>query len=437
MEITKENNKDLNYKIEFEIKAEDINKKYQEELKKYQGQVEIKGFRKGKAPLNIVEQKYGAALKSDVINQMTQDAVSKIIKDKNLKPAEKPKVSIDFEKNDDLKGTVEFEVLPTIPDIDFSKIEIEKPEIELDEKDVEDSLKKIAESRRTSEKIKEDRPIKKGDVAVIDFEGFIDNKPFDGGKANSHFLEIGSKSFIGDFEDQLIGKKTGDKTDVKVKFPKDYHANNLADKDALFKVEIKEIRERKTPAINDELAKQLKKKDLKDLTETVKTELKKSYNNSAKEKMKDSLIDKLDEKVKFKLPENLVKQEFDVLWKQIEHAKKTGRLSEEDKKKSDKKLKDEYEKLAAKRVKLGLLLADVGNKNKIQVAKEDLEQLIMAEAMRFPGQEKKVFEYYSKNPQALDSLKGPAYENKIMDFMLEKVKTKSKKMKKDELFKKK
>jgi trigger factor len=436
MEITKTNSKDLNHTIEFKISKDEIDKEYNQKITDYSKKLDIKGFRKGKVPTNVVEQKYGETILSEVINELAQKCADQAIKEKKLKPADTPQLNMEpFSKGQDVKCKLELEVLPEIPDVDLSKIEVTKPIAEVDNAEVEKSLKNIAEQRRTAEKINEERPLKKGDIAVIDFEGFIDDKPFEGGKGKSYHLELGSNTFIGNFEDQLVGKKPGDKLDVKVTFPKDYQAGNLANKEATFKVEIKEIREKKVPEINDQFAKDLKLKDLKELKDKVSEEIKKSYEMYSKEKMKDELMDKLNDKVKFKLPEKLVDKEFDVIWKEIQHAKEHNKLSEEDAKKSEKKLKEDYKEMAKKRVKLGLLLADISNKAEVKLTQQDIQNILTKEAMRFPGQEKQVFEFYTKNPKALESLKGPAYEEKIIDHALSKVKAKEKKVSKEKLMK--
>ena len=287
--------------------------------------------------------------------------------------------------------------------------------------EIKDALDKLTEGRKTSEPLKEDRPTQKGDVLVIDFVGTMDGKEFKGGSGKDAYLELGSNTFIPGFEDQLTGHKVGETVDVNVTFPDNYHAKELAGKKAKFETKIKELRAWKKPEIDDEFAKFFGAKDLAGLKEMIKGELNKEYDRVARMHAKRALLDALNEEYDFDVPEGMVKSEFDSIWAQFEQAQKNNQLDEEEQKKSEDTLKKEYQKIAERRVRLGLLLAKIADENKVKVEREDLSKAIIEEAHRYPGQEQRVFEYYTKNPEAMEMLRAPVFEEKIVDFLLGKV----------------
>ncbi len=281
----------------------------------------------------------------------------------------------------------------------------------------------------------EDRGAKKGDIAVIDFVGSIDGVEFAGGKGENYSLELGSGSFIPGFEDQLVGKKAGEKVDVKVPFPADYHAKDLAGKDAVFAVTVKELRAKKAAEINDEFAKFFGKNSLDELREMIRSELTREYEDVSMSNLKRVLLDALADAHDFPVPESMLDLEFDAIWKQVQAAKDKKQLDEDDAGKTDEELRDEYRAIAERRVRLGLLLAEIGMKNKIAVTDADLNRAIMMEARQFPGQEKAVFDFYAKHPEMLDRLRAPLFEEKVIDFILKGVKLNEKKVTPEELYK--
>jgi trigger factor len=254
----------------------------------------------------------------------------------------------------------------------------------------------------------------------------MDGKEFRGGKGKDYYLDLGSNTFIPGFEEQLTGHKVGEQVDVDVTFPDNYHAKDLAGKKALFKVDIKELRCFKTPEINDDFAKIFGMESLEKLKEAIKSELEKEYSHISRTHAKRALLDTLAEEYTFEVPEGMVELEFNAIWNQFEQAKKSGKLDEEEKNKPEDDLKKEYRDIAKRRVRLGLLLAEIANLNKVTLTQEDLTNAIMAEAHRYPGQEKMVFEYYQKNPQALDAIKAPLFEEKVIDFILSTAKVNEK-----------
>lgn len=396
----------------------------------------IDGFRVGHAPRDVVEKKYRANAEAQAVDQLVEEGVKQVIDENKLELASAPKINVTkFIPSEGLEFELEMEVMPEIKDIDFSKITLEKQTLIVDDAEVDVTLDRIANMRRKAEKLASPRAAKAGDIVIIDFEGFLNGEAFEGGKATSHFLELGSGSFIPGFEDQLIGKEAPSELDVNVTFPKEYHKEDLAGKPVVFKVKLKEIREKVVPAIDDKLAKELGQENLAGLKKDVKETLEKTYDKAAKTKMKKELFEILAKDAKFDVPESITEREFNAIWEELTHAKAANQLSAEDAKLSDDKLKDKYMKEAEKRVRLGLILAKVGKENNIKVENSDLMDAIFEEAAKYPGQEQMVFDFYTKNDQAKESLRGPVYENKITEFIFTKTKIKEKPVKKEELLK--
>ena len=329
----------------------------------------------------------------------------------------------------DAEYSLEFDILPTLPTIDLEKFTVTKKTADLDEKEVETALENIRKSRSVAEKQDAKYKAANGDVAVIDFTGFVGDTAFEGGAAKKHHLILGSGAFIPGFEDQIIGHKIGDKFDVNVKFPADYHAENLAGADARFAVEIHEIRKHILPELNDELAKQVGQESVDALKAHIRNILTEQYNDAAQREMRNELLDILADKVKLDLPETLVSQELEMAKNEFERSH--ANCHDE---KCDHKWDEKQErKDAERRVKLGLILAEWGTQNKVEVSREDLQQAIWSEAARYPDP-KQVFEFYNKNQNALAMLRGMLFERKALDAMLTHVKTKEKKVKAEELF---
>ncbi len=417
------------------IPASEFASQMDAKLAEIQKEAKIQGFRPGQAPMNIIKSKYENAVKGEVLDNAIQTQTEKTFADNNIRPALRPKVEITkFEDGQDIEFKIDVEALPEIKPADFSKMEIQKLTADVTDVEIGKALDKLAEAKKTTAVLDEKRATKTGDVVVIDFAGSIDGEEFQGGTGKDYYLALGSNTFIPGFEEQLTGASVGDKVDVNVTFPENYHAKHLAGKEALFKVDVKELREFKLPELNDEFAKQFGSDTLDNLKEMIGTELGKEYANVARMHTKRALLDVLADAHSFDVPQGMVDMEFDSIWKQFEDAKKAGQLDDDEKSKPEDDLKAEYRGIAERRVRLGLLLAEVANENKIGLSQEDLTNAVMAEARRYPGQEKIVFEYYQKNPQALDSLKAPLFEEKVVDFILGQVKLNEKKVSVDELY---
>ncbi len=409
------------------IPAKTISSDIDSKLSEYGEKADIPGFRKGKAPKSVLQKKFGENAFGEVVNSQIQNSVEKIVKDNSIRPAIQPAIDVktaDVDK--DLEFSIEFVLMPQIDMMDLSKIKIETIKANVSDKEVDEALVGLAKDFRDSKKV--DRKAKKGDLVVIDFLGKVDDVAFEGGAGNDHNLELGSNSFIPGFEDQLIGAKVGDSKDVSVKFPDEYHAPNLAGKDAVFECKVKEVKEFVETKIDDEMAKKVGLKDLAELKENVKKQLSSKFDGSTRNLVKKDLMNQLDAGHKFDVPSIIVEQEFDEIWKSVKQSKKEGKLEDEDANKSDKELEKEYKEIALRRVRLGLLLTEIASELKVEVTQDDINSAVMSEAQRYPGQEMQVFEYYQKNPQVLEQLRAPILEEKVIDMILEKANTKEKLM---------
>ena len=356
----------------------------------------------------------------------------KAIEKEGLKPAFQPKIEVkSFEEDQDLTYTMALDVLPEFEVADFKKFKLQKPVAEPSDEAIEEALKRLAGNMQGSKKVETDRKTKNGDILLMDFDGRTadDDVKQPGMQASGHNLELGSGQFIPGFEDQLVGHKAGDKVEVKVTFPADYGAAELAGREAIFDVDIHEIHEKADTAIDDEMAKKLGLEDLKALQDAAKGELEKEYGQTSHMKVKRALLDQLDEAHDFEIPPNMLDMEYQGIIDQIEHNIKSqgenAEITDEE--------REDYRAIAERRVRLGLVLAEIGNSNGIQVNDPDLHQAVIAEAQKYPGQEKEVFDYYSKNRQALESLRAPLFEEKVVNFILEQIDVKETKVTPEEL----
>ena len=435
MNITELKSEGLKKEFKISIPAADFEKQVDAKINQIAKTTKIPGFRPGKAPKEMLKQKYRASVLGEVLDEAVRNATEEVIKSKKLTPAMMPNIKITtFEDGKDVEFEVSVELMPEIKVGDLSAIKLEKLMAEVPAEEVEKALKYISQSRRESVKVEEARAAAKGDTVVIDFVGSVDGVEFQGGKGNDYPLELGSGSFIPGFEDQLIGKKAGDKVDVKVKFPENYHAKDLAGKDSVFAVEIKELREAKDVEINDEFAKSLGEESLDKLKEAIANRIKGDYEAASKMKLKRQLLDNLDNSYSFEVPQGLVDAEYKGIVEQYEQAKKYNQLDESEKAKSEEDLMADYKNIAVRRVKLGLLLSEIGKDAKITITPDDINKAIMAEAKKYPGQEQMVFDYYLKNKQAIEALKAPVFEEKIVDYVIGKSKVDEKIVSIEELY---
>ncbi len=394
------------------------------------------GFRPGKMPMDLVRQLYGESARAEALDNAISDTTNKALTERKLRPAAQPKIElVSIAKEKDVEFKLAVEVLPEVTVGDFTQITLERPVAEVEDKTVTEAILRVAKSMREPEAITEARAAMMGDVLVIDFDGSVGGEKQPGMKGESHKLELGSKSFIDNFEEQLVGMKVGDKKTIKVTFPAEYHAANLSGKGAEFDVEVKEIRAHKTIEMNDELAKEIGFPSLADLQKRVRDDISGNYANIGRAIIKRELMDKLSDSHKFAVPESMLDAEFGSIWKQIEEAKKNGELPDDDKNKSDDELKTEYRGIADRRIRLGLLLAEVAQAQKLAVDPAELRNALMAEARRFPGQEKAVIDYYTQTEGALERIRAPLLEEKVIDYIVAQAKVTEKKISAEDLLK--
>ncbi|MEX0807952.1 MAG: trigger factor [Dongiaceae bacterium] len=434
MQVTETNNQGLRRDYKVVVPASQLQTDIASELAEMGKSAKIPGFRPGKIPMPVLKQRFLGNIMPRVVERAVTDSSSKVMNERGLRAAGQPKIEIvSFPEEGDLEYTMSVDLFPEIQPVDFKSIALERIAVDIPDEDVEEELKRMASRQRNSEPIASPRPAQKDDVLVIDFVGKLDGEPFDGGSATDHHLALGSGSFIPGFEDQLIGKNAGEQAVVDVTFPDEYPAEHLKGKSVQFDVTIKEIREPKPVEVNEEFAKSFGQESLDAMRKTVREHMAREYSSLTRSRIKRQLLDQLAEKHSFELPAGLVDTEFEAIWRQIEADQKAGRLDAEDKDKTEEQLRTEYRDIAERRVKLGLLLSEVGRVNNIEVSQEDLTRAVMAEARQYPGQEKQVVEYYQRQPQALAQLHAPLFEDKVVDHIIELADVKERKLSPKEL----
>ena len=431
MQVTETKNEGLSREFTIVVPASEFEEQVSSRLNEMSKTVQMPGFRKGKVPVSLLRKKYGPNIMGEALEKAVQDGSTKVMADNDLRPAMQPKIEItSFEEGKDLEYTMAVDVMPEIDLGDFSKISVERMVAETDESEVDSTLARMADAYKTSAPVAKKRKAKSGDVVNIDFVGKVDGEEFPGGKAEGFDLELGSGSFIPGFEDQLIGQNPGDELDVNVTFPKEYGAENLAGKDAVFGVKINELKESKPSAIDDELAKKAGMENLEALKTAIREQHAQGFNQISRQKAKRALLDALHDAYSFELPNGLVEAEYDSIQKAYEQAKEAGQEVED---MTDEEREADFRDIANRRVKLGLLFAEVGRTNKIEITQDDLQKAILQEAQNYPGQEQMVFKYYQENPEAMQQLSGPVFEDKVTDFIMELAKTTDKVVSVEEL----
>ena len=432
MEITELSAEGLKRQFKIVVPAGDLSAKVDERLAELSQTASMPGFRPGKVPVSLLKKQYGQALYGEALEAAVNASTAKAIEDRGLKPALQPRVDLkELGEGKDVEFEVAIEVLPEIGKLDFSGVELERLKATVPDKDVDEALDRIAKANREQKPVDPPRPAKKGDAVKLDFVGSVDGVEFPGGTATDYTVELGSNSFIPGFEDQLVGAEVGKPIEVKVTFPAEYGAADLAGKDADFKCTIKEVLEFVDKPADDELAKKNNFENLDTMRKAVSDRIGQDYSQISRSLIKRQLLDKLADTHKFEVPEGLVENEFQAIWQRVEEAKKAGQKLEDD----EEKLRKDYRGIAERRVRLGLLLADVGRSNSIEITPEELNQAVMREAMRYPGQERQVLEFYGKNAELKERLRAPIFEEKTVDFILELAKVTEKSVAPDELLK--
>jgi trigger factor len=388
MQVTETLAEGLKREYKMVIEASEIDAAVEDRLKEMAPTVSLPGFRPGKAPVKILRQRFGKSVMGEAIDQKVRQVVNDTFEDRGLTPAIEPDIDFgEFEEGKDLEFTLKTEIMPEIEPADFSTFELVQLEVQAKDEEIEAELNNLAEAAREATEVTEARPAVDGDILTIDFVGSVDGEEFPGGEADAYDLELGAGSFIPGFEEQLVGASAGDEREVNVTFPEEYGAEHLAGKAAVFKVKVHGLKEKAAPTIDDELAKRVGMEDLATLKTQIAERISKSYEEAARGRTKRELFDKLDEAHTFDAPPTLVEQEFKAIWGQVKEQLEGDNAEEVREGKTDEELEAEYRVLAVRRVRLGLLLAEVGKRNNVQVIVQDISQAIRAQAASFPAQE--------------------------------------------------
>ena len=433
MQVTETLNEGLKRGYNIVVTADELSAKVDEKLVEARPEIEMKGFRKGKVPMALLKKQYGQRLMGEAMQESIDGAMSKHFEDSGDRPAMQPAVKMtndDWKEGDDIHVEMSYEALPTIPEVDLKKIKLEKMIAKADEASVDEALANLAETAQDFADRKKGTKAKDGDQVTIDFLGKVDGEAFDGGAAEDYPLVLGSNSFIPGFEAQLVGVKLGEEVEVNVTFPAEYGAENLAGKDAVFECKIKAVKAPKAAEINDELATKFGAEDLAALKGQITERLEAEYAGAARAVQKRHLLDALDTMVKFELPPSLVEAEAGQIAHQLWHDENPDVQGHDH---PEIEPTDEHNTLAERRVRLGLLLAELGQKAEIQVTDAEMTQAMMNQARQYPGQEREFFEFVQQNPQMQQQMRAPLFEDKVVDYVFELATVTDKDVSKDEL----
>ncbi|MDJ0614945.1 MAG: trigger factor [Rhizobiaceae bacterium] len=442
MQVTETLNEGLKRELKIVVDKSDMDSQVTARLEQMKPQLKINGFRQGKVPMTHLRKIYGKQAMAEIVNEYISKRTGEVLKDRDERPAQQPEIAMtedEKEAEDILSGKKDFEfsmsyeVIPEINAPELEKLKITRPVAEVSDKEIDEQIEKIAESSRPYNEKKGKAADK--DRVTMNYLGKIDGEPFEGGADNDAKLVLGSGMFIPGFEDQLVGKKAGDETVVKVTFPEEYQASHLAGKEAEFDVTVSLVEKPGDLEINDELAKNLGLEDVEKLREAVRGQMEGQFASFTRAKAKRQVLDLLDEKTKMELPGKMVEQEFNNIWMQVTSELERAGKTFEDEDTTEEKAKDEYQGLAERRVRLGLVLADIGEKADVQVSEEELQQAVFKQVQQYPGQEQEVLNYFREHPDAVAGLRAPLYEDKVIDFILEKAEVTDETVSQEELMK--
>lgn len=446
MEVISESADGLGRTFTVRIPAAELDRRLNQRLDRMKGRVQLKGFRKGKAPLSHLKKIYGRDMMGEIVQELVSETSIKAFSDRNLHPAQPPHphfrgdMNAVMEGRADLEYDVHGEILPSFDPLDVSTLKLKRPVAEVSEADVEEAVRSVAEKQKTYESRAAGQKARSGDMLVIDYVGRIDGKEFPGGKGAGEELLLGSGRFIPGFEEQLVGAKAGGEVKVEASFPQTYGSKELAGKRAVFDVTVRDVKAPVEAAIDDELARKVGLDHLDALKKRLRENIESEYQALSRTHVKRALLDKLDVAHSFELPKGMVEAEFKQIWAQVENAER----DEEDKGKSDDELKEEYRKIAARRVRLGLVLAEIGKRAKVEVAQEKLQRAIQEQAlfdariMSMRGENvspQQVLKIYQQNPQVVAQIRAPLFEESVVDYILERATVTDAKVSKEDLMK--
>jgi len=436
MEVIEKSTEGLSREFTIKVPAKELDAKLTAKLEEMKGQVHLKGFRPGKAPVSFLKKMYGKSMMGELIQETMQEAQAKALDENKLQPAMAPHPHIDeskikdvIEGKADLEYDMHVEVLPTFEPMDVAGMDLTKLVAEPGDDEIQETLDNIAKQNRDFKARGKTAKAKDGDRLIIDFVGKLEGEEFEGGKGEDQPLELGSGRFIPGFEEQLVGVKTGEEKTIEVTFPEEYQAEHLAGKAVTFDVTVKEVQAPQDTEINDEMAKNLGFDDLEALKTTIKERLQSELDSQSRLHLKRAILDKLDENHDFDLPKGMVDAEFEQIWRQVQQTE----LDDEDKSKSEDELKEEYRKIAERRVRLGLVLAEIGKAQKVEVPQDDMNRAFQQQAQQYGIPAQQLAEFYQQNPQAIQQLRAPIFEDKVIDYIIGEAKIEEKKVSKDEL----
>jgi len=440
MQITQTVSEDLHRQFTVTVAASELDSRMTARLEEMKPRVNLKGFRPGKAPISFLKKQFGKSVMGEIVEQTVNEGSQRVVTENALKPALQPRVEpvgdvqqvVDGKA--DLTFTVTVDLMPDFETTDVAKLAVERLTADITDADLDEALERLAKSTRGFTPRPEGSAAEKDDTVLIDFVGSVDGVEFEGGKGSDFNLTLGSGQFIPGFEDQLVGAKAGETRDVKVTFPAAYQSAELAGKDALFVVTVKEVKAPDAVAIDDELAKKLGLPDLATLKDRIRDQLKTDYAAASRMHLKRRILDALDTAHDFPLPPAMVETEFTNIWAQVEQELKKEGKTAADEGKTEDELKAEYHAIAERRVRLGLVLGKIGEQNGITIANDEVQRAIMARARQFPGQEQKVFQFYASNPGAQAEIRAPLFEDKVVDFIAELAQVADRKVDKETLF---
>jgi len=444
MQVTETTNEGLKREFRVTLAATDLETRVTERLTEMKDRVRISGFRPGKVPVSHLKKIYGRSVMAETIDQMVRETNAKIVTDRGLKLATEPKITLPEDKGEvenvisgktDLSYTVAVEVVPQIALADFKAIMLEKLVADITDLDVDEAVRRLAEQNRTYTAKPEGAQAESGDRVVVSFKGTVNGEPFEGGSGENVPVDIGSNTFIPGFEDQLLGIAAGETRTVNVTFPDQYAAEKLAGLAATFEVVAKSIEKPAEITIDDAFATSLGVESVEKLRQAVRERIGQEYAAASRQKLKRELLDKLDVLHKFEAPPTLVEQEFTNVWNTVLADLKSQNRTFEQEGTTEEKAREEYRNIADRRVRLGLVLAEIGDKNNIRVNDDEISRAVIERARQYPGREREVLDFYQKNSNALATVRAPIYEEKVVDFIVELADVVEKKVTKEELFK--
>lgn len=418
MNVTETSADGLKRAYKIVIPSDQITGQIESKLKELSRTIKLPGFRPGKVPVAVVRQRFGQEIRHEVLEETVRESVQATIRDRGLRTAVQPSIELDrADEGADLEYTLSIELMPDIEPIDFSQIALERWTVEIGEDEIDRVVTQIAEGNQPVEPVAEARPAVMGDMLMVDYTATHESKPLDSG--TDARIDLGAGVTIAGFDEQLVGAVPGDQRQFELTLPEDYPNEAVAGKTLSYDVSVKQILEKKPVEIDEAFAEKLGFTTLQALRQSVRDQLSSNYNRVTRARLKRQLLDKLAETHDFPVPAGLVDGEFEAIWERLQTEMAEGRAAEEDKNKSEDELRAEYRGIAERRVRLGLLLAEVGKRNNIEVTRDELNRAVLAEARRYPGQERDVLDFYRKNPEAADGMKAPLFEDKVVDFIIE------------------